>query len=288
MPMAMIRWICARLKADGGHPFEQLHMTGGEPTILDSFQEITARLAETGLPLSITTSGWRHGQDSWKELLAEAPFKQVYLSIDHPNREANDAVRGAGSWDLAMRTLRDSIQMRDMHGYPEITVISVVHRHNIRSLQRMWAFLQELGVDRWMPAHLEATANYADLAPTPEDLEWLDAARTRDPQFGASMGEAFHPESVPRSLIVHGLWPKDQEPHGCTTLGRLLVVHPNGGIYGCYGSEHRESTLLGQITGPDFPPFMQLLATAAHSVPDFCATCPEPVQHSNPLRRPHD
>ncbi|MGB0712968.1 MAG: hypothetical protein ACPGUC_05345, partial [Gammaproteobacteria bacterium] len=89
---------------------------------------------------------------------------------------------------------------------------------------------------------------------------------------------------VPRGLITSGVWPADQVPRGCSTLGRLLIVHPNGAMYGCYGSEHAEVSRLGTISGPDFPPFDTLLALARDNVPDQCARCPEPAQHSNPLR----
>lgn len=286
MPMELIEWICRRLESDARQPFEELHMTGGEVTALKGFPAIVERLAATGLDLGVTTSGWCRAQGSWRELLHRIRFKKFYVSLDHADREANDAIRGPGSWHRAMRAVQEATAARDRLGYPEVNVISVVHRENIRVLKDLWQLLMRWGVDRWMPAHLEAAANYPALVPTQDDLEALARARARSPAFDQAIGDAFDPDHVPSSLIVTGLWPDDLAPKGCSTLGRLLLVHPNGNVYGCYGSEYSEVTLLEQVRGPDFPSFADMLAKATRSVPNTCRHCPEPVQQSNLLRSP--
>lgn len=284
MALEMVEWIAQRLEKEGSHPFEEISLTGGEVTTLRTFPAIVRRLAQTGMALGVTTAGWSNRNGSWGGLLREIPFAKVGVSIDHPDPQMNDALRGKGSWERAARAVQEAVATRDRFGTPEVTVISVVHRHNIRALESLWTLLNQWRVDRWMPAHLEASARYSALAPSQADLEWLAAARNRSIGFHQSLGSAFDPRTVPDSLILSGCWPDDQAPNGCATLGRLLIVHPNGGVYGCYGSEHSEIAQVGEISGPDFPSFADLLTRAQASPPKGCASCPEPVQHSNPLR----
>jgi|GEM_PF-4118180 len=284
MPIDLIEWICRRLENETNRNFDELFMTGGEVTALRGFPDIAERLSTSKLPLGVTTSGWCGAQGSWPDLLDKIPFKKFYVSFGHPDIDTNDAVRGSGSWVRAVQAIRDGVAVPDERGYPEVSVISAVHRQNIRALESLWTLLKDWRVDRWMPAYLEAAEAYSAFMPTNEDLDWLAATKERSPQFDIGLGQAFNPTQVPRSLITTGRWPKNQEPHGCDTLGRLLVVHPNGNIYGCYGSEHAELSLLGHIRGPDFPPFGDLLDKAAGSIPGGCEACPEPIQNSLSLR----
>lgn len=284
MSLEMIDWIARRLECDESHPFEEISLTGGEVTTLPTFPAIAERLVQTGMALSVTTAGWSNREGSWAALLSEIPFAKVCISIDHPDPQMNDAIRGKGSWERAARAVRDAVSARDRLGHPEVTVISVIHRQNIRALESLWLLLKQWRVDRWMPAHLEASALYGTLVPSPADLKWLADARLRSDGFHQALGGTLDPQTVPDSLILSGRWPDDQVPNGCATLGRLLIVHPNGGIYGCYGSEHREIARVGEIRDPDFPPFTDLLRKAEAHLPEGCVGCPEPVQYSNPLR----
>lgn len=284
MSMEMIEWICSALEAEANPPFDEVHLTGGEVTALASLHEIMERFSATGLPLSVTTSGWCRKQGSWREVLDAVPFRKFYVSLDHVDRAANDAIRGPGSWDRAVRAIKDAVDVRDRKGYPEVSVISVVHRHNILALNELSVALRRWRVDRWMPAYLEAAGNYQDLAPTYDDLEKLNVARKCDPTFDRALGGAFVVGHVPPSLIVTGAWPDEVAPTGCSTLGRLLIIHPSGNVYACYASEYEEVGRVYRISGPEFPPYAEMLAKASRTIPDVCGRCPEPVQHSNPLR----
>lgn len=165
-----------------------------------------------------------------------------------------------------------------------VSVISVIHRHNILALNELSEALRRWGVDRWMPAHLEAAVNYRDLALTYDDLEKLNVARECSPKFDKALGTAFAVGHVPPSLIVEGMWPEEMVPRNCSTLGRLLIIHPSGNVYACYASEYSEVGLVDKISGPEFAPFSEMLTRASRITPDLCKGCPEPVQHSNKLR----
>ena len=283
MPLEMVEWIARRLE-DGHHPFEEISLTGGEVTTLPTFPAIARRLTQTGVALGVTTAGWANRVGSWATLLNDISIEKVCVSIDHPDPRLNDAVRGKGSWERAARAVQEAVAARDRLGYPEVTVISVIHRHNIRALESLWMLLKQWRVDRWMPAHLEASARYRALAPSQADLEWLADARVRSIGLHQALGSALDSRTVPDSLVLSGCWPEDQVPNGCAALGRLLIVHPNGGVYGCYGSEHLDIARVGEICGSDFPSFTDLLAKDEARPPEGCARCPEPIQHSNPLR----
>lgn len=284
MPLALVERIARRLESEPNQPFEEVALTGGEATMLKSFPDIARRLSATGLPLGVTTAGWANATGSWAELLTAVPFAKIGISLDHPDRDENDRLRRPGSWGRAVRAISEAVAARDRDGRPEVTVISVIHRHNIGSLEALAAQLNRWRVDRWMPAHLEATARYPDLAPTHADLDGLAAARGRSASLDAALGVAFDEAWVPRRLIIEGLWPEGQARRGCTVLGRLLVVHPNGAVYGCYGSEHAEVKRVGTLGEAQAISFGDLLHMARRTDPALCRGCPEPVQHSNALR----
>lgn len=267
------------------HPFQEIHFTGGEPTLHPNFIEIVEKLYETGLPLSATSAGWATQDGSWGKLLKRVPFHKTYISLDHANQNANDKIRGPGAWERATNAIREAVIVRDLIGQPEITVVSVVHRKNIDSLDLLASVLQKLGVDRWMPAHLENVNNKSELTPTTDDWARLQDNRRRAIVLDQALGTAFHPEVVPERLITHGEWPDSYTLPTCTTLGRLAIIHPNGSIYACYGSEYKEVSQIGTTDAIDQMDFNDLLLNAAKNPPSICRFCPEPIQRSQTLRQ---
>jgi len=245
---------------------------------------IAQQLQSTGLPLSASTAGWAAKCGGWGELLRRVKFHKLYISLDHAEKKANDLIRGPGSWDRAFRAIKEARAIREQMGKPEIIVASVIHRHNIRHLEVLVDLLRDWGVDRWLPAYLEGVRSFPQLAPTSEDLTWLRNRRAEHPTLNSTLGEAFHPAIAPPHLITQGEWPNDQPVPSCNTIGRLAIVHPNGAIYACYGSEYRELGRIGDDDDLETLNFQQLLQVAAANPPAACRYCPEPIQNSQPLR----
>lgn len=284
MPTDLLEACIMMLSNRERHPFQEIHLTGGEITLHPKFSGIARRLQSTGLPLSASSSGWGAKRGGWGELLQRVAFDKLYISLDHPEEKSNDVIRGPGSWGRATRAIKEARAVRDQLGKPEIVVASVIHRHNIRNLEVLLQILRDWGVDRWLPAHLEGSSSLPQLAPSAADWAWLNKRRAENPALNIALGEAFHPTEGLRHLITHGEWPGRQPIPRCTTIGRLAIVHPNGAIYPCYGSEYWEVSPIGKADEMEKLNFRQLLKNAAANPPDACRYCPEPIQNSQPLR----
>jgi hypothetical protein len=91
---------------------EQFSFTGGEPFIVKEFVEIL-RYAAQFKPCLVLTNGTAPVLKRLKQietLLAQPCPVAFRISIDFPDRARHDAGRGAGSFDLAWRS------MRELHG----------------------------------------------------------------------------------------------------------------------------------------------------------------------------
>jgi MoaA/NifB/PqqE/SkfB family radical SAM enzyme len=74
---------------------KRLHLTGGEPALRADIGDIVTAAKESGMMVTIATSGWNI-QKLWSALQDIDIF---FLSFDGP-REIHDAQRGAGSFDV--------------------------------------------------------------------------------------------------------------------------------------------------------------------------------------------
>lgn len=74
----------------------------GENALHPQYHEMIAYIREQGIRLAITSNGYSVAQMSDDELRG---FHTVELSLDHPTRDAQDAFRGPGNWDLVVDCL---------------------------------------------------------------------------------------------------------------------------------------------------------------------------------------
>lgn len=284
MPLTLVDTVLNSLMMPSGHPFEEIHMTGGEISTYPHLEELLRMLGIVDLPLTLTTSGRRPRRVSWGELLLHYPIQKIFLSLDDAEASTNDEIRGNGSHKIALNAIREAVQLRQTIDRPEVTVISVIHRQNVRHLRELIHLLLELDVDRWMPAHLEAVQHNPALALTSSDLRWLKAQCERDSLLQRCLGKTFDPDFVPWKLLVNGGIPVGQPTLPCSTIGRLAIVHPGGNVYPCYGSEHAQVPLLTNLVDDPYPDWHALMTSAIDSRFDVCRACPEPLQASRPLR----
>jgi radical SAM protein with 4Fe4S-binding SPASM domain len=115
-----IRRTCASL------PISAANLGTGENGLHPEFTTITEHLLERGIRTSLTTNGYtvQVMPDALLRSLAEVEF-----SFDFPTPVEQDAFRGPGSWDLAMRAME---RCRELG--LTITIIAVMMRTNVRRL----------------------------------------------------------------------------------------------------------------------------------------------------------
>ena len=104
---------------------KEYYFTGGEPFLHDDMVAILERTLDYG-PATVLTNGTVF-KDEWLARLARAEVASPYslefrVSIDGFSAEANDAVRGEGTFERALRGVRQLLE----HGFlPIITVARV-------------------------------------------------------------------------------------------------------------------------------------------------------------------
>ena len=73
-------------------------ITGGEPTLHDSFYEIIERLLHTGNIVLITTNALALDQEKTKKLLKKYPNMRLQISMDGTDEATYEKVRGKNTW----------------------------------------------------------------------------------------------------------------------------------------------------------------------------------------------
>ena len=137
-------------------------ITGGEPTLHPDFCAIVNRTIESEGSVAITTNGTN--ADSFVPLRIRARNIDVQVSLDG-NRETHDSIRGAGTFDLAVRTIKQLLASEF-----RVTVASVVSKINAASFSSLSEVLSQLHVPSWSLSMEQAfTADAKSRALTTKD-----------------------------------------------------------------------------------------------------------------------
>ncbi len=216
----------------------KLTIMGGEPTLYGQEKEwapllkLIKRSKELGYEyVRIDTNGQFENRLLEKEefmLLDEITF-----SLDGPTKEINDPVRGEGSFEKCVSTIKRAIEL----GY-NINITSCIHKGMVEkdedgnyNLHKMIKFAEEIGVSR---------INFHDLFKSgiPRDVwtgnidisldEWFSV--WSDIQRKVEKGEYSIPVRIPQSFTSKEDFDKDPQYYGyCSAkLGERILVHPNG------------------------------------------------------------
>jgi mycofactocin radical SAM maturase len=106
-----------------------VNIGGGEPTVRPDFWELVAYAVDHRVGVKFSTNGIRITPERAR-WLAGADYVDVQLSLDGATAEVNDAVRGPGSFDAAIRAM-DHLADAGLRGF-KISV--VMTRENIAQL----------------------------------------------------------------------------------------------------------------------------------------------------------
>ena len=89
-----------------------VNVGGGEPTVRPDFWELLDYAVSSQVGVKFSTNGLRLTPER-AQRLAATDYVDVQVSLDGASREVNDAVRGHGSYDLALRALANLAERRD-------------------------------------------------------------------------------------------------------------------------------------------------------------------------------
>ena len=127
-----------------------VNIGGGEPTVRSDFWELVDYATAHHVGVKFSTNGVRITPEVAAKLAA-SDYVDVQISLDGATAEVNDAVRGPGSFAMAIRALEN---LGDA-GFSDAKISVVVTRHNVDQLDDFKALADAIRRD---PAHHPAAA----------------------------------------------------------------------------------------------------------------------------------
>jgi radical SAM protein with 4Fe4S-binding SPASM domain len=207
----------------------EIRYTGGECTTVPGFADVVADARRRGFYISIGTNGVY--TDEQLEWLPGCGIDWFIISLDG-DREANDKVRGKGTFDRVLHTLKALAE----HPAIRIRLNMVVAKHNLGAIESVAAVAAENRV---------TSLNLIPLRPYGRSLKEMTKAMFKQQDFYGFIREVnrlrkqfpgvtfsttidlLDPEAVTsHDLIV-------QKKHTCAAGVEACVVGPQGHVYGC-------------------------------------------------------
>ena len=215
-----------------------VNIGGGEPTVRADFWELVDYATAHQVGVKFSTNGSRITPEIARRLAA-SDYVDVQISIDGATAEVNDRVRGPGSFDTALRAMRNLADA----GFQGFKISVVVTRENVSQLDDFKAiadaFDAQLRITRLRPSGRGADV-WQDLHPTAgqqRDLyEWL-LAHGEEVLTGDSF---FHLAAYGESLPGLNL---------CGAGRVVCLVDPIGDVYACPFAIH-DAFLAGNVRLP--------------------------------------
>jgi mycofactocin biosynthetic radical S-adenosylmethionine protein MftC len=212
-----------------------VNIGGGEPTIRSDFWELVDYATSHHVGVKFSTNGVRI-TPAVAAKLAASDYVDVQISLDGATAAVNDAVRGPGSYDMAIRALRNLAAA----GFKDAKISVVVTRHNVDQLDDFKALADEHGatlrITRLRPSGRGADV-WDELHPTAAQqrqlYDWL-VARGDNVLTGDSF---FHLSAYGEALAGLNL---------CGAGRVVCLIDPVGDVYACPFAIH-DQFLAGNI-----------------------------------------
>ncbi len=191
-----------------------VNIGGGEPTVRPDFWALLDYATGHDVGVKFSTNGVKITPEIARKL-ARHDYVDVQISLDGATPEVNDAVRGQGSYGVALRAMRNLADA----GFAGFKISVVMTRHNVGQLDAFKAiagrFGAQLRITRLRPSGRGA-AVWDELHPTAaqqrELYDWL-VARGTDVLTGDSF---FHLSGYGSALPGLSL---------CGQLSRVVMPH---------------------------------------------------------------
>ncbi len=154
-------------------------MSGGEPLVRRDFFELIAYARARNLAVHICTNGTMMNEERARAL-GEAGVNAVSVSLDSPDPDEHDALRGAGNHDKAVKAVR---LLRAHAPDAQVGINYLMTAQNFRNMTRMPAFAESVGAQqlKLAPIHtnlLHSAKPEEDFGPllfTSEQIDELEA-----------------------------------------------------------------------------------------------------------------
>jgi [mycofactocin precursor peptide]-tyrosine decarboxylase / 3-amino-5-[(4-hydroxyphenyl)methyl]-4,4-dimethylpyrrolidin-2-one synthase len=215
-----------------------VNIGGGEPTVRPDFWELVDYATAHDVGVKFSTNGLKISP-AVAARLAGSDYVDVQISLDGATADVNDAVRGAGSYAMALRAMENLAAA----GFVGFKLSVVCTRHNIGQLDEFKAiadrYRAQLRLTRLRPSGRGADV-WDELHPTSDQqrqlYDWLVANGEQVLTGDSFFHLAAYGDSLP-GLNLCG-------------AGRVVcLIDPVGDVYACPFAIH-ESFLAGNVLAP--------------------------------------
>jgi mycofactocin radical SAM maturase len=214
-----------------------VNIGGGEPTVRQDFTELVEYATAHQVGVKFSTNGVKITPEAAARFAA-SDYVDVQVSLDGATAEVNDAVRGPGSYDTALRAMRNLADA----GFGGFKISVVMTRRNIGQLDEFLAIANGFGAQ-------------------------LRLTRLRPSGRGADVWDELHPTSGQQRqlydwLVAHGetvltgdsffhLAAYGEPLAGLNMCGAgrvVCLIDPVGDVYACPFAIH-DAFLAGNVRG---------------------------------------
>jgi mycofactocin radical SAM maturase len=215
-----------------------VNIGGGEPTVRSDFWDLVDYATAHNVGVKFSTNGIKLSPEVARRLAA-SDYVDVQISLDGATAEINDAVRGSGSYETALRAMQNLADA----GFAGFKISVVMTRQNVDQLDAFKAiadrFNAQLRITRLRPSGRGADV-WDELHPTAQQqrvlYDWLVANGE-----GVLTGDSFF------HLAAFG----DALPGlNLCGAGRVVcLIDPVGDVYACPFAIH-DTFLAGNVRSP--------------------------------------
>ncbi|TKB09369.1 radical SAM protein [Desulforhopalus sp. IMCC35007] len=246
----IVDWL--RLFADSEKKSNVIFL-GGEPTLHPDLGYAIARAKELDFAVTVDSNGYLF--HDLLEKTTPALLDYLSFSLDGPDAEVNDPIRGEGVFEICTENIEKAVKK----GF-NVSVIFTVSKKNILHLERMVPLLKKLKVKKFFIQVIGLRGNSAKNVSSETSQvtrkEWLDVV----PQVAVKAAEEGIRVTYPKVFLDDG------EVFQCAgNVAENYFVFPNGRVYLCPLCEDHpihsyviENGKLLKVTGLNESDFFQL------------------------------
>ena len=216
-----------------------VNVGGGEPTVRPDFWELLDYAVANQVGVKFSTNGLRLDAERARRLAA-TDYVDVQVSLDGASQEVNDAVRGDGSYAMALRAMENLAEA----GFRNFKISVVMTRHNVPQLDDFAAIADRFGaqlrITRLRPSGRGADV-WHELHPTDQQQREIYSWLTDHGDRVLTGDSFFHLNALGGSPLP-GL--------NLCGAGRVVcLIDPVGDVYACPFAIH-DAFKAGTVRAP--------------------------------------
>lgn len=235
-----------------------LNITGGEPLAHPDLFWLLEEAGNRGITTAVLTNGTLIGRREAAEL-NRLDVDYVQVSLDGL-RETHDKIRGEGSFDLAIRGIRE-LKAQGIY----VTVAFTAQRENYKELRRLADFCNNLGADKlWFDRVV---------IPKDEDKNNLSLSSKEYSALCRKASRLNRQGKISCARALQFIPCKEKNIYSCNAGSRLLAILADGTVMPC----RRLPIEAGNVTQSElltiYRESPELIKLRKSEIPEKCKPC---------------